>query len=248
MKRIRHLLAVSVLGALVGAPAGATECRGNIYLTFDTGDMSQAEPIARVLREEKVKAVFFLANERTFRGDRALDPAWGGYWKSLATDGHGFGSHTWSHVYVRRDLDDGKLQAVDGAGKPITFTRASYCAEIQRVDETVFRDTGRHLSGMWRAPGWRTTYQSLRFAASCGYPIHVAVSDAGYIRDDLPSEQTPNQALLERALRDLRPGDIVSMHLGMGSRREPGALILQPLIRGLRERGLCFATLEAARR
>jgi peptidoglycan-N-acetylmuramic acid deacetylase len=243
--RFRHFIFAATLSAALPA---AADCAGNIHLTFDTGDMSQAETIARTLREEKVKATFFLANEHTFRGDRALDPAWGQYWKTLAGDGHVFGSHTWSHVYVRRDLDGGKLQAVDGAGEPVTFTRESYCTELRRVDETVFRDTGRHLSGLWRAPGWRTTYQSMRFAASCGYPVYVGVSDAGYIRDDLPSEQTPNQALLERALRDLRPGDIVSMHLGMNSRREPGALILKPLIRGLKERGFCFEPIQAAPR
>jgi peptidoglycan/xylan/chitin deacetylase (PgdA/CDA1 family) len=244
--------AFSALAALVcvllAAPAAAQDCRGTIYLTFDPGNMSQAEYIARTLREEDVKATFFVANKPTFRHDHALDPSWGSYWKSLVADGHAFGDHTWSHVYVRRDLPGGRLEAVDGNGKPIIFTRASYCEELTRVDEAFHRETGRHLDGIWRAPGWRTTYQSLRDAASCGYPVHIATTDAGYIRDDLPNAQVSNQELLDHALHNLRAGDIVSMHLGVADRREPGALILKPLIDGLKRRGMCFATIDTVKR
>jgi peptidoglycan/xylan/chitin deacetylase (PgdA/CDA1 family) len=37
----------------------ATTCDKNIYLTFDTGNMAVAEDIARILREQQVKATFF---------------------------------------------------------------------------------------------------------------------------------------------------------------------------------------------
>jgi peptidoglycan/xylan/chitin deacetylase (PgdA/CDA1 family) len=209
--------------------------------------MRSAELIAQTLREENVKATFFLANEKTFRGDYSLDPAWDGYWKRLADEGHRFGNHTWSHLYARGD-EGGKVIADNGSGERVALDRGRFCEELARVDKAFERATARRLSGLWRAPGWRTTYQSMRFAASCGYPLHVGTDDAGYIRDDLPSEQVPNQQLLERALKKLRGGDVITMHLGIESRKEPAAPILKPLIQGLKKRGLCFATLDVAQR
>jgi len=238
------------LGLLLaaGAPlAGAADCKGTVYFTFDTGSMRSAEEIAATLREENVKATFFLANEKTSRGDYSLDPAWDGYWKRLADEGHAFGNHTWSHLYARGD-EGVKVVAVNDRGERVTLDRAGFCAELVKVERAFSRATGRKLAGLWRAPGWRTTYQSMRFAASCGYPLHVGTDDAGYIRDDLPSEQISNQKLLAQALAGLKGGDIVSMHLGIQSRKEPAAPILKPLIQGLKAKGFCFATLDAARR
>lgn len=249
----KHVHLVSALAALLGllatpaAPLAAAECKGVIHLTFDTGSMRDAEPIAATLREENVRATFFLANEKTFRGDHALDPAWDGYWKRLADAGHAFGNHTWSHLYARGD-EGGRVIAVNDGGERFALDRAGFCGELAKVERAFGRATGRKLSGLWRAPGWRTTHQSMRFAASCGYPMHVGTDDAGYIRDDLPSEQVSNRQLLERALKGLKGGDIVSMHLGIQSRKEPAAPILKPLIQDLKARGFCFATLDAAKR
>lgn len=244
MRRVYSLL----LAGLLPAAGFAQDCpTGTVYLTFDTGSMISAELIAQTLREENVKVTFFLANEKTFRGDYSLDPSWDSYWKQLAREGHRFGNHTWSHTYARRD-EGGKVIADNGRGERVVFDRAGYCNELARVDRAFTRATGQRLSGLWRAPGWRTTYQSMRFAASCGYPLYAGTDDAGYIRDDLPSEQVSNQQLLDRALKNLKGGDVITMHLGMQSRKEAAAPILKPLIRGLKEKGFCFAALAGPQR
>jgi len=246
MRRVVSLFALALL-ATPSLDADAADCRaGTLYLTFDTGTMQVAELIARTLNEEKVRATFFLANEKTFRGDYSLDPAWGSYWKSLAEAGHAFGNHTWSHRYARRDEGD-KVVVAGPAGEQ-RLDRHAYCEELHKVARTFSRDTGHKLSGIWRAPGGRTTQQSIRFAASCGYPVHVGWDDAGFIGDELPSDQSPNDQLLRRALSRLRAGDVVMMHLGIRSRKEPAAEILKPLIEGLKQRGFCFATLGMAKR
>ncbi|HEY9240045.1 MAG TPA: peptidase A8, partial [Burkholderiaceae bacterium] len=78
----------------------------------------------------------------------------------------------------------------------------------------------------------------------CGW-THVGWSPAGFLGDELPSESHPNPMLLERALRDVRPGDILVAHLGIWSRKDAWApAVLEPLIVGLKSRGLCFATLR----
>jgi hypothetical protein len=47
--------------------------------------------------------------------------------------------------------------------------------------------------------------------------------------------------LLERALARIRDGDILMAHLGIWSRHDPFAPMLDPLIAGLKARGFCFA-------
>jgi len=84
----------------------------------------------------------------------------------------------------------------------------------------------------------------LKAAKACGWN-HVPWSAAGFLGDELSSDRYPNQALLARALRDVRRGDILLMHLGIWSRRDPWApAVLEPLITGLKAKGLCFATLR----
>ncbi len=84
----------------------------------------------------------------------------------------------------------------------------------------------------------------LRAAEACGYR-HVGWSDAGFLGDELPSEAYPNERLLRQALSRIRPGDILMAHLGIWSRQDPWApAVLEPLIEGLKARGLCFATLR----
>jgi hypothetical protein len=51
--------------------------------------------------------------------------------------------------------------------------------------------------------------------------------------------------LLQRALQNIRSGDILMAHLGIWSRKDPWAhAVLEPLIVGLKKRGFCFATID----
>jgi peptidoglycan/xylan/chitin deacetylase (PgdA/CDA1 family) len=246
--KLRRLIAGVALAALPLVAGAGDNCSGTVYLTFDTGNMSQAETIARILDREQVKATFFLANEKTFRGDHALDPSWRDYWRARAAEGHTFGNHTYLHAYLRQDLPGGRIRAFLPDGKEQILDEEAFCAELRETDERVHAYTGGHLAGLWRAPGGRVTQQATRWAAACGYPVHVLWDDAGFIGDELPSDKYPNDMLLKRALADIGPGTIALMHLGIWSRRDPLAPILEPLIQGLKAKGLCFAPLAAAQR
>src|SRR3990167_571101 len=90
---MRLLVAIAALTAtLCGAKACAEEvCPKPVYLTIDTGHMGVAPLIIDVLKRQRVKATFFLANERTQAvGDKAagttLDGQWAPWWKALAAD------------------------------------------------------------------------------------------------------------------------------------------------------------------
>lgn len=243
--------------ALAAAPAGSAEpgrsaapqaCRaGTLYLTFDTGSMSQAALIADTLRRHHIKATFFLANEPTVNKDSSLDPGWARYWKTLAADGHVFGSHTFDHVYLR-SVRGGKVtmrpQFGAHAGQDVVMDQQSFCSELNRSAQALRSLAGAPMSPLWRAPGGHTSPQTLQWAEQCGYK-HVGWAPAGFLGDELSSERFSNQALLARALRDLRDGDIAVAHLGIWSRKDPWAPgVLEPLISGLEQKGFCFATLR----
>ncbi|MEW5879686.1 MAG: polysaccharide deacetylase family protein [Pseudomonadota bacterium] len=228
-------------------PATASECRGVVFLTLDTGNMRHAEEIARILRQHDVRATFFLANERTSRGDHALDASWGAYWKARADEGHAFGSHTWRHGRFVADTAGGGVryrpQFGESAGREVALSPEQICEELGRVNRAFAALTGRRLDALWRAPGGVTTPNALAAAGACGYS-HVHWADAGFLGDELPSETHPNDRLLARALERVRDGDVLMAHLGIRSRREPFAPMLDPLIAGLKRRGLCFRTLR----
>jgi peptidoglycan/xylan/chitin deacetylase (PgdA/CDA1 family) len=250
LSRLEAVWLVPLFGAILGQPmhALAKECEATVYLTFDTGNMSQAEHIATVLKRQQVQATFFLANEKTTRGDFALDPSWQSFWAARAAEGHVFGSHTFDHVYFRgesaADTINGKPQFGKHAGQAVRWSDAEFCSELNRVRSRFQTFTGQALSPIWRAPGGKAPKAVMTSAAKCGYR-HVFWADAGFLGDELPSESHPNSNLLSRALAGLKDGDIAMAHLGIWSRRDPWApAVLEPLIVGLKKKNFCFATLK----
>ncbi len=241
-------LALALVLGWPASPLAAAECRGKVYLTLDTGSMSQAELIAQTLKRHAVPATFFLANEPTIRGDHSLDDSWAPYWKARVAEGHAFGSHTFDHVYLRPITGpaDGavvlaKPQFGARAGHPARWNAAALCDEIRRVDARFRHLAGRGVDPLWRAPAGRAPAAALAAASACGY-AHVHWSPAGFLGDELPSETHSNRRLLDQALASIGPGDILVAHLGIWSRKDPYAPMLDPLIAGLKAKGLCFAT------
>ena len=205
--------------------------------------MVSAEKIATVLKRHHIHATFFLANEPTVRGDHALDDSWGDYWRERVAEGHHFGSHTWRHGSLRSDSPYGRITDLLPSGQKVLLDEPQFCAELNAVDKRFTALTGKVLQPLWRAPGGRTTALALQWAPRCGYTRHVGWADAGFLGDELPSEKFPNAVLLQRALRTIKSGDILMMHLGIRSRHEPFADVFEELIAGLQGKGFCFATL-----
>ena len=255
--RLTGALAVACLGLALQSGESLAKgpelaCKGTLYLTFDTGAMHQADTIAAILRKHQVKATFFLANEKTFRGDHALDPSWAGYWKERVAEGHHFGSHTFDHVYFKPAskraaagavLHAARPQFGSEAGRDLMWSDAQLCAELDRAAKRFQSLTGKSMLPLWRAPGGRAPAGVMSAANACGYR-HVYWAAAGFLGDELSSEKFPNDALLQRALSGLRDGDVIMAHLGIWSRKDAFAPMLDPLIAGLKERGFCFATLD----
>jgi peptidoglycan-N-acetylmuramic acid deacetylase len=224
----------------------------SVYLTFDTGHMGVAPLIAEVLNRQQVKATFFLANERTLNQGHSLDDEWLPWWKARAAEGHAFGSHTWDHVYWRSDEPTSAEQVVfqmrptagERAQQNLQLSAAQYCKQLRRPATRFKAMTGQEMLPLFRAPGGKTSPALLQAAKACGF-AHVPWSPAGFLGDELPSQKYPNEQLLRQALRDIKGGDILLAHLGIWSRQDPWApAVLEPLIVGLKRRGLCFSTLK----
>ncbi len=249
--RWRPWLMAAAMGVSAGtSPAQAERCERPVYLTLDTGDMRAAEQIAGILARHRVRATFFLANEKTIRGDHALDDGWASYWRARVAEGHAFGSHTFDHVYLLRARGgrlDVRPQFGADAGRVLHWDEAALCRELRRVDERFRALTGKALDPLWRAPGGRAPVEAMQAAGRCGYR-HVHWAAAGFLGDELPSDRFPNVRLLEQALAGIRPGDVLMMHLGIRSRADPFAPMLEPLISGLEARGFCFETLHRSPR
>lgn len=252
-RALRAAAAVLGLWAASAGPALSQACSRPLYLTFDTGHMEVAPLIADVLRRQQVRVTFFGANERTKAGDGSLGDHWAPWWKARAAEGHEFASHTWDHVYWRADLPATagqtprfrvRASAGDQAGRDFEWTAAQYCAQITRAADRLQALTGKKPLPLFRAPGGKTSARFLAATRACGY-AHVAWAPAGFLGDELPSERFSNDALRDKALRDIRSGDILMAHLGIWSRNDPWApAVLEPLITGLKARGFCFETLR----
>lgn len=248
----RRRVAASALALLAAAavPARAADCGKPVYLTFDTGHMEVAPLVAEVLARQQVKVTFFAANERTKVGDGSLGEHWAPWWKARAAEGHAFASHTWDHAYWRGDVagDPPRFRMRPSAGpdegRDLVWSSARYCEEIARSATRLRAITGQEPLPLFRAPGGKTSPKLLAQARACGWE-HVGWSPAGFLGDELPSDNASNAELLARALRDVRSGDILLAHLGIWSRKDPWApAVLEPLIVGLKEKGFCFRTLR----
>ncbi len=225
-------------------------CKNPLYLTFDTGHMGTAPLIADVLKRQNVKVSFFAANERTQTGDGSLGNHWVPWWKARAAEGHEFASHTYDHVYWQGDVKGVELRfrmrPSSGAfeGREFTWDAKKYCGQIAYAAERLQDFTGKKPLPLFRAPGGKTSPRLLEAAKACGYE-HVGWAGAGFLGDELASEKFSNEALLKKALRDIKAGDILVAHLGIWSRKDPWApAVLEPLIVGLKEKGFCFQTLR----
>lgn len=257
MRRVTKLLFAAGLALwlplLATAQAGSA-CDKPVYLTLDTGHMGVADLIADILKRHQIKVTFFAADERTQTGDGSLGQHWAHWWRERGTEGHEFASHTLDHVYWRADLAPAggsqeqrfRVRPSSGAqqGRDMVWEASAYCAQIDAAAERLKTYTGRQPLPVFRAPGGRTSAALLASARQCGY-LHVGWSDAGFLGDELPSERYSNPRLLQQALRNIRPGDVLMAHLGIWSRKDPWApAVLEPLIVGLKERGFCFRTLR----
>lgn len=222
------------------AASVAPPCDKPVYLTLDTGHMETAAAIADVLNKHQVKASFFVSNEKTRDGKDAMSWDWGQrFWALRGKEGHEFASRTWDDVRFSNDVQGVEprfvVQVGSGAfaGRSFTWDSAKYCAQITQARERIEDFVGKKALPLWRAPGGKASAKLLAVAQACGYQ-HVAWSPAGAIEN----------VSLAASLKNIQQGDVLWARLGSSQAAGWETTTLEPLIVGLKERGLCFATLR----
>ncbi|MFX8616585.1 hypothetical protein ABTM15_20070, partial [Acinetobacter baumannii] len=83
-----------------------------------------------------------------------------------------------------------------------------------RVDYRFKQLTGQSIGPIWRAPGGKLSPNLLAAGQTCGF-AHVGWAPAGFLGDELPSESYPNDVLINKAITNIKAGDILMMHLGI---------------------------------
>jgi peptidoglycan/xylan/chitin deacetylase (PgdA/CDA1 family) len=239
------LLVIPLMWAATALAQSNRPCpSGTLYLTIDTGWGREAEKIADILGRLGIRATLFVANEPTHRGNQSLDPAWADFWRARAAEGHVFASHTDRHWYFRSDPTAKTVRYVSrGSGHEEQLDQEAMCRELAAPIERLRRMApDANVLPLWRAPGGITTPNSLALAEACGLR-HQGWTRNGFLGDELNSETHPNSALRDRALRTIRDGEVLVMHWGVRSRKEPYAGVLEEVLATLQSRGFCFAPL-----
>lgn len=251
--QLGNLLGKKKEPAIMAAPAVPPPalCDKPVYLTLDTGHMEVAQFMADTLNKHNVKVTFFAANEKTKDESTSLAKNWGEkFWAARGKEGHEFASHTWDHPIWKGDAKGNEtkfiMQPTAGAfaGRSFTWEPKKYCEQLDLAKERLEHYTGKKALPIFRAPGGKTSPKLLAEAEKCGYK-HVGWASAGFLGDELPSERVSNDALLKKALKDIKAGDILMAHLGIWSRKDPWApAVLESLIVGLKAQGFCFNTMR----
>lgn len=116
-----------------------TECKvpGMVALTFDDGVTEMTSDLLDILKEEKVRATFFVLgrefDEDPKHGKRMLKRMW--------KEGHDIGSHSYSHPYltslsdseIRKQMKDTNRCFIDSLGYTPVLMRPPYGAVDSRV-------------------------------------------------------------------------------------------------------------------
>lgn len=141
------LMLLAGLGAkMTAVPAIAFAAEKEIYLTFDDGpSTSVTEKILDILKEENIKATFFIVGDRVHGREKTL--------RRIAKEGHTLGVHSQTHVYSQI------YSSTDALLKD-----AEACAETIR---TVTGVTPR----VYRFPGGGKHPQSAELLRQKGYTI-----------------------------------------------------------------------------
>ncbi|MFC5451813.1 polysaccharide deacetylase family protein [Paenibacillus aestuarii] len=165
-----------------------------VAFTFDDGPNPLYTPqVLDIFKDARGKATFYMIGEQI---EKYPDIA-----KSVHTEGHEIGNHTYSHPYLTKLSEEERMD------------------ELLRTQKLIKAITGAE-SRTFRPPYLDCNEQVERAAASFGYPVIGAVN--GEARD---WEQPGVQHIIDVTLKTLQPGSILLFHDGYGDRSQTIAAV-----------------------
>ncbi|MEZ3495985.1 MAG: polysaccharide deacetylase [Lachnospiraceae bacterium] len=127
-----------------------------IYLTFDDGPSPRTPEVLKILRDNGVKATFFVTH---------LNGKSSHYMKDIVAEGHTIALHSYTHDY-----------------KKIYASEEAYFADLQQISDLVYSETGVRTNLM-RFPGGASNIVS-KFNPGVMSRLTHQVTDKGYVYFD----------------------------------------------------------------
>lgn len=183
-----------------------------VALTFDFGsDAGNLTRILQTLGDKGVKATFFATGQAATNYPTAV--------RSVVTQGHEIGNHSYSHPYFTQ------------------LSSAQMTDELSRASTAI-----RNATGQAPKPYFRPPYGDYNSA------VLQAVGNAGYTHtimwtiDTVDWRGVSSAAIRDKVVGGATPGTIVLMHVGGGATGTPDAL--PGMIDGLRANGYRLVTVS----
>ena len=203
-----------------------------VYLTFDDGPHPpETERVLDVLRERGARATFFLIGSKVSGNEAVL--------RRMLEEGHALGLHTYSHAgtfpllsfdKMLADVNEGKRAVESVAGKKISLFRPPFGVTNPTIAKVV-RTLGLQTVG-WDVRSFDTMFckssehSCKQSEHSCKQSEH-SCKQSGYSCKQ--SEHDWYVPVVERIMKQVRPGSVILLHDRLDGASELLSLLLDSL-------------------
>ena len=203
-----------------------------VYLTFDDGPHPpETERVLDVLRERGARATFFLIGSKVSGNEAVL--------RRMLEEGHAFGLHTYSHAgtfpllsfdKMLADVNEGKHAVESVAGKKISLFRPPFGVTNPTIAK-VIRTLGLQTVG-WDVRSFDTMFckSSEHSCKQSGYSCKQ--SEHSCKQSGYSCKQSGHDwyvSVVERIMKQVRPGSVILLHDRLDGASELLALLLDSL-------------------
>lgn len=203
-----------------------------VYLTFDDGPHPpETERVLDVLREHGARATFFLIGSKVSGNEAVL--------RRMLEEGHALGLHTYSHAgtfpllsfdKMLADVNEGKRAVESVAGKKISLFRPPFGVTNPTIAKVV-RILGLQTVG-WDVRSFDTMFckssehSCKQSGYSCKQSGHSCKSSEHSCKQSGHDWYVP---VVERIMKQVRPGSVILLHDRLDGASELLALLLVSL-------------------
>ena len=203
-----------------------------VYLTFDDGPHPpETERVLDVLRERGARATFFLIGSKVSGNEAVL--------RRMLEEGHALGLHTYSHAgtfpllsfdKMLADVNEGKHAVESVAGKKISLFRPPFGVTNPTIAK-VIRTLGLQTVG-WDVRSFDTMFckssehSCKQSGYSCKQSEHSCKQSGYSCKQSGHDWYVP---VVERIMKQVRPGSVILLHDRLDGASELLALLLDSL-------------------
>lgn len=199
-----------------------------VFLTFDDGTSTTVTPeVLRILKEEDVKATFFLTGGNIERGGQKAKELI----KEEFNSGHAIANHSYSHNY--KSLYPGR-----------TLDLESFKADFKKTDDMLKEILGKYFSTrVLRCPGGHMSWKGMDKLDAYLNENNMASIDWNAMNADAEGKKKNAQELAEYAIKTAEGKEMVVLLMHDTYGKEETAKALPQIIKHFKDNGYEFKTL-----